>query len=61
MILAVVLPLQTYTIDAILELVAWVQRRNHQAYLSHRARRQEEGDHRDGSMLHEAWNFCSTK
>jgi hypothetical protein len=35
--------LRTYTIEGVLELVAWVQRRNHQAYQTHRARRQEDG------------------
>ena len=42
-ILAVVLPLRTYTIAGVLELIAWVQRRNHQAYQAHRAWRQEDG------------------
>jgi hypothetical protein len=32
-LLAVVLPLRTSTIDEVLALVAWVQQRNHQAYL----------------------------
>ena len=32
------LPLRTATVDDVLELVAWVQRRNHRAYLSHRKR-----------------------
>jgi hypothetical protein len=41
-ILEVVLPLRTYTIAGVLELVAWVQKRNHQAYRAHRARRQED-------------------
>ncbi len=38
MVLEVVLPLRTYTIEEVLELVGWVQRRNHQAYVSHRKR-----------------------
>jgi hypothetical protein len=42
-LLEVVLPLRTYTIGDVLALVAWVQRRNHQAYRSHRKRRQESG------------------
>jgi hypothetical protein len=29
----------------VLERVAWVQQRNHQVYRSHRARRQEDGEH----------------
>ena len=33
-ILDVVLPLRTYTIEEVLALVAWVQKRNHRAYLS---------------------------
>src|SRR5215470_12714828 len=39
----VVLPLQAYTIEESLAFVAWVQRRNHQAYLAHRKRRETEG------------------
>jgi hypothetical protein len=39
----VVLPLQTDTIEESLACVAWVQRRNHQAYLAHRKRRETEG------------------
>jgi len=35
-LLEVVLPLRTYTIEGVLELVAWVQKRNHQAYRAHR-------------------------
>ena len=42
-ILEVVFPLRTYTIESVLEFVAWVQKRNHQAYRAHRARRQEDG------------------
>ena len=42
MLLEVVLPLRAYTIEDILELVVWVQRRNHRAYLSHRKRRETE-------------------
>src|SRR5438067_9363453 len=38
-LLAVLLPLRTYTVAEALALVAWVQRRNHRAYLSHRKRR----------------------
>ena len=38
-----VLPLRTVTVDAMLALVAGVQRRNHRAYLSHRKRRESEG------------------
>ena len=40
----VVLPLRRSTIEDILELVAWVQRRNHQAYCSHRKRWQARGE-----------------
>jgi hypothetical protein len=43
MLLDVVLPRRTYTLDEILTLVAWVQKRNHQAYLSYRKRRETEG------------------
>src|SRR2546421_9947732 len=42
-LLEVVLPLRTYTIEGVLELIAWVQQRNYQAYRAHRARRQEDG------------------
>ena len=42
-ILAVILPLRTYTIEAVLALVAWVQQHNHQTYRVHRARRHEDG------------------
>jgi hypothetical protein len=38
-----VLPLHTYTMEASLALEAWVQRRNHQAYRTHRKRREMEG------------------
>ena len=38
-----VLPLHTDTIEESLACVAWVQRRNHQAYLAHRKRRETEG------------------
>jgi len=39
----VVLPLHAYTIEESLAFVAWVQRRNHRAYLAHRKRRETEG------------------
>jgi hypothetical protein len=42
-IVAVVLPLRTYTIAEVLALVAWVQRDNHRASLSHSKRREAEG------------------
>ena len=42
-VLAVILPLRTPTIEEILAYVAWVQRRNHGAYLAHRKRRETEG------------------
>jgi hypothetical protein len=38
-----VLPLHAYTIEESLAFVAWVQRRNHQAYRAHRKRRETEG------------------
>ena len=43
MLLEVILPLRTYMVADALELVAWVQRRNHRAYMSHRKRRQTTG------------------
>ena len=42
-LLAVILPLRQLTIEDVLELVAWVQQRNHQAYLAHKKRRETEG------------------
>ena len=42
-LLDVVLPLRTYTVEGVLELIAWVQQRNHTAYRAHRVRRQEDG------------------
>jgi hypothetical protein len=42
-LLEVVLPWQTYRIAEVLALLAWRQRRNHSAYLSHRKRRETEG------------------
>ena len=42
-LLDAVLPLRTATVDDVLALVAWVQRRNHLAYLAHRKRRETEG------------------
>jgi hypothetical protein len=41
-LLEVVLPLWTYRIDDVLAIVAWRQRRNQGAYLSHRKRRETE-------------------
>jgi len=42
-LLAVVLPLRTYTVETVLALVAWVQQRNHIAYRAHRKRPEAEG------------------
>jgi hypothetical protein len=42
-LLDVVLPLRTYAIADILALIAWVQQRNHRAYLSHRKQHETEG------------------
>jgi len=42
-LLEVVLPRRTSPIDEVLALVAWVQKRNHQAYLASRKRRETEG------------------
>ena len=44
LLLAVILPLRTYTVPEALALVAWVQRCNHRAYLSHRKRREMGGE-----------------
>src|SRR5216683_4337462 len=43
-LLAVILPLRTYTVVDELELVAWVKRCNHRAYMSHRRRREAESE-----------------
>jgi hypothetical protein len=43
MLLEVILPLRTYMVVDALELVVWVQRCNHRAYMSHRKRRQTTG------------------
>jgi hypothetical protein len=43
MLWAVILPLRQFTIEDVLELVAWVHQRNHQAYLAHQKRRETEG------------------
>jgi len=43
LLLAVILPLRTYTVPEALALVAWVQQCNHRAYLSHRKRRKMDG------------------
>ena len=43
MLLEVILPLRTYMVADALELVGWVQRCNHRAYMSHRKRRQTTG------------------
>ena len=43
MLLEVILPLRTYMVADALELVVWVQRCNHRAYMSHRKRRQTTG------------------
>ena len=41
--LEAVFPLRIYPMEEVLELIAWVQRRSHRAYLSHRKRREAEG------------------
>ena len=43
MLLDAVLPLRMYSVEDVLQLVAWLQRRNHRAYLAHRKRRETEG------------------
>lgn len=42
-LLEVVLPLKTFTLEEVLHLVKWTQRRNHEAYRAHRKRREEDG------------------
>jgi hypothetical protein len=41
-LLEVVLPLRTFDVDKALELVRWIQYRNHLAYQSHRKRKVKE-------------------
>ena len=41
-LLEVIVPLRTATIEEVLAFVAWVQRRNHGAYLAHKKRRETE-------------------
>lgn len=43
MLWAVILPWRQLTLEEVLELVAWVQQRHHQAYLAHKKRRETEG------------------
>ena len=44
LLLEVILPLRTYTVADALTRVAWIQRCNHRAYLSHRRRRETDGE-----------------
>jgi hypothetical protein len=46
-LLEVVLPLRKYAVEDVIELVAWVQRRNHRAYWSHKKRRETEAKSND--------------
>jgi hypothetical protein len=39
LLLKAVLPLRVFDIEMAIELVEWIQARNHRAYLSHRAKR----------------------
>ena len=38
-LIEVVLPLRQYDIEATIDMVKWIQQRNHRAYLSHRKKR----------------------
>jgi hypothetical protein len=44
LILDVVLPVRTYSVEDVLKVVAWLQRRTHHAYLAPRKRRETEGE-----------------
>ena len=44
MLLEVVLPLRMLTLANVLELVAWVQQRNHRIYLSHKNGERQRGE-----------------
>lgn len=38
-LLKVVLPMRRFTHEAVIDIVWWIQRRNHRSYLSHRKRK----------------------
>jgi hypothetical protein len=41
-LIEVILPMKRHTFESLLEQIAWIQARNHRAYLSHRKRRLRE-------------------
>jgi hypothetical protein len=61
LLLEVVIPLRTSTIAEVLALVAWVQKRKHQAYRAHRVRRHEDGERQRRGVCSHANNFCGRK
>jgi len=45
LLLETVLPLREFNIEMAIELVGWIQRRNHRSYLSHRKKKMATGDY----------------
>jgi hypothetical protein len=41
-LLKVILPMKQHTLETLIAQVAWIQARNHRAYLSHRRKRMRE-------------------
>jgi hypothetical protein len=41
-LIEVILPMKRHTFESLLEQIAWIQARNHRAYLSHRKKRLRE-------------------
>jgi hypothetical protein len=50
LLLKTVLPLREFDKEMVIELVGWIQRRNHRAYLSHRKKKMVEDNHGQVSL-----------